>query len=152
MTNVDLLKQIFGDNHVVTISSPEEFEEKMKDMAEYFKKVQPKENEKEHEHDCSKCKIPQNLCFAKPEIRNKFKDFAAGKAAGSIQRIIGGQTETSASFTMATILKFTNSDPEVSGLKPTLREIVETIKDGDEKVAAEMLLDILLLYLWCNNK
>ena len=149
MIDVNLLKQIFGDSNVIAISSLEEFEEKMKAMADSFKKVQPKSEE---EHDCSKCEFPQNLCFAKPEIRGKFKDFAAMEAASSIQRIIGAQTKTSASFTMATILKFINPDPEVSGLKPTLREVLKTIKDGDEKVAAEILLDTILLYLWCNNK
>lgn len=147
MVDINLLKQIFGDN-VITISSPEDVEKK---MAEFFKKAQPKEEE-EHEHDCSKCNIPQNLCFAKSEVRDQFRLFAAEKAASSIQRIIGGQTEVSASFTMATILKFTNPDPEVSGLKPTLREVLKTIKDGDEKVAANVLLDTILLYLWCNNK
>lgn len=151
MIDINLLKQIFGDANVVTISSQEEVEEKMKTVADFFKKVQPKKEE-EHEHDCSKCNIPQDLCFAKSEVIDQFRLFAAEKAAESIARIIGGQTEVSASFTIATLLKFTNPDPEVSGLKPTLREVLKTIKDGDEKIAANVLLDTILLYLWCNNK
>lgn len=148
MMDINLLKQIFGDN-VITISSPEEVEEKMKAMADFFKKAQPKDEE---EHDCSKCKMPQNLCFVKPETRDKFKVFAVKEAARSITRIIEGPTEISDFFTMSTILRFTNPDPEVSGLKPTLKEILEIIKEGNEKVAARVLLGKILLYLWCNNK
>lgn len=149
MIDINLLKQIFGDN-VTTISSPEEVEEKMKVMADFFKKVQPKEEEEE-KHDCSKCNIPQNLCFAKPEVRSQFRDFAAGKAASSITRIVGGKDPVSTQFSMATVLKYTDKNPEVSGLKPTISAVLNEIKDGNDKIAAEVLLDLILLYMWCNK-
>lgn len=153
MIDINLLKQLFGDN-VVTISSPEEVEKKMKAMADFFKKVQPK-GEEEHKHDCSKCSMPQNLCFAKPEVRSQFKEFAAEAAANSISRITGmGGDPILGSFSMATILKFINPNPEISGLKPTLLTALEKIKEGDkedEKAVAEVILDLMLLYLWCNK-
>lgn len=145
MVDINILKQIFGDN-VITISSPEEVEEAMKKIAGFSKKVQPKEEE----HDCSKYRIPQNLCFAKPEVRAQFKIFAAEIAANSIQHIIGGD-DVSATFSVATILKFTDKNPEVSGLKPTIASVLNTMKEGDEKEAAEVLLELVLLYLWCNK-
>lgn len=148
MTYLNLLKQLFGDN-MITISSPEEVEEKMKALADFFKKVQPKEEEEEH--DCSKCNIPQNLCFAKPEVRTQFRDFAAGKAETSISRIVGEKDPVSAQFSMATVLKYTAKNPEVSGLKPTISAVLNKIKDGNDKTAAEVLLDLILLYMWCNK-
>ncbi len=148
MIDINLLKQLFGDN-MITISSPEEVEEKMKALADFFKKVQPKEEEEEH--DCSKCNIPQNLCFAKSEVITQFKNFAADKAATSISRIIGGKDPVSAQFSMATVLKYTDKNPEVSGLKPTISAVLSEIKDGNDKIAAEVLLDLILLYMWCNK-
>lgn len=150
MVDINLLKQIFGDS-VMTISSTKDVEEMTKKFADFFKKVQPKEEEK-HKHDCSKCTMPQDLCFAKSEVRDRFKEFAAEKAANSIHRIVGGDPVL-ASFSMATILKFINPNPEISGLKPTLLEALNAIKeDSDKKAVAEALLDLILLYLWCNNK
>lgn len=151
MIDINLLKQLFGDN-VITISSPEEVEKKMKAMADSFKKVQPKEEE-EHEHDCSKCNMPQNLCFAKSEVRDQFRLFAAEKAASSIQRIIE-EDPVSGTFSMTTVLKCTNPNPEVSGLKPTLLTTLDKLKEGskeNEKAVAEVILDLMLLYLWCNK-
>jgi hypothetical protein len=145
MVDINLLKQLFGDS-VITISSPEDVEKK---MTKFFKKIQPKEEE----HDCSKCNMPQNLCFAKSEVRDQFRFFAAEKAASSIQRIIGGDP-VSCTFGMATVLKYTNPNPEVSGLKPTLITTLDKLKEGskeDEKAVAEVILDLMLLYLWCNK-
>lgn len=153
MVDINLLKQIFGDN-VITISSPKDVEEMTKKFADFFKKVQPKEEEKKH--DCSKCNMPQDLCFAKSDVRNRFKEFAAEAAASSISRITGMAGDpVLASFSMATILKFINPNSEISGLKPTLLTALDKIKEGnkeDEKAVAEVLLDLILLYLWCNNK
>lgn len=143
MVDIKLLKQIFGDN-VAVISSPEDLDNMIKNLSN---KVQPKEEE---EHDCSKCKIPQNLCFAKPEVRAQFNLFAAEIAAKSIQRIIGGD-DVSTKFSVATILKFTDKNPEVSGLKPTIASVLDTIEEGDEKAAANIILELVLLYLWCNK-
>ena len=151
MIDINVLKQLFGDNNVIEISSPDEVEEKMKAIADFSKKVQPTEEEGGHKHDCSKCNIPQNLCFAKPEVRTQFRDFAASKAANSISRIAGGKDTFSAQFSMATVLKYIDKNPEVSGLKPTISAVLNEIKDGNDKIAAEVLLDLILLYMWCNK-
>jgi hypothetical protein len=151
MVDINLLKHIFGDANVVTISSPEDVQK----MADFFKKVQPKEEEEKHKHDCSKRNMPQDLCFAKSEIRNRFKEFAAEVAASSISRITMTGDPVLVSFSTATILKFINPNSEISGLKPTLLTALDKIKEGDkedEKAVAEVLLDLILLYLWCNNK